>query len=89
MHPETTYAHVISVIIAPMATLSIQAALVVQKYRFDNGLLLGTMLAAVNWYEHAARLRGLPRSRLALTLIATGAAATTLALQQAAHVLAR
>ena len=50
MQCETTYAHMISVIIAPILTLSIRAALVFQKYRFDNGLLLGTMLAAVNWY---------------------------------------
>ena len=65
----------ISVVIAAFVTLSVQAALAFQKYRFNNGLLLGTTLAAVNWYEDAARRKGLPQSRLVLILIATSAAA--------------
>ena len=50
---------------------------------------LGTTLAAVNWYEDAARRKGLPQSRLTLILVATSAAAMTVVLQQAAHVLGR
>jgi hypothetical protein len=49
---------------------------------------VGTTLAAVNWYEDAARRNGIPPSRWTLILIATSAAALTLALQQAARVLA-
>ena len=78
----------ISIMTAAFVTLLVQAALAFQKYRFDNGLMLGTTLAAVNWYEDAARRKGLPPSRLTLILIATSAAALTLALQQAARVLA-
>ena len=78
----------ISIMTAAFVTLLVQAALAFQKYRFDSGLMLGTTLAAVNWYEDAARRKGLPPSRMTLILIATSAAALTLALQQAARVLA-
>ena len=84
----TTHAALISVMTAAFFTLLVQAALSFQKYRFDNGLMLGTTLAAVNWYEDVARRKNLPPSRLTLILIATIAAALTLVLQQAAHVLA-
>ena len=83
---ETTHADLISVVTAAFVTLSVQAALTFQKYRFDNGLMLGTTLAAVNWYEDAARRKGLPPVALTLILIATSAAALTVALQQAARV---
>ena len=77
----------ISVMTAAFVTLLVQAVLAFQKYRFDCGLMLGTTLAAVNWYEDAARRNGIPPSRLTLILIATGAAALAFALQQAARVL--
>ncbi len=78
----------ISALTAAFVTLLVQATLTFQKYRFDNGLMLGTTLAAVNWYEDVARRRNLRPSRLTLILIATIAAAFTVALQQAARVLA-
>jgi hypothetical protein len=78
----------ISVMAAAFVTLLVQAVLAFQKYRFDCGLMLGTTLAAVSWYEDAARRNGLPPSRSTPILIAASAAALTLALQQAARVLA-
>jgi hypothetical protein len=77
-----------AVVAAVFLTLSVQAALAFQKYRFNNGLMLGTTLAALNWYEDTARRNALPRSRLALILIATTAAVLTVVLQQAARVFA-
>lgn len=77
----------ISGMTAAFVTLLVQAVLAFQKYRFDCGLMLGNTLAAVNWYEDAARRNGIPPSRLTLILIATGAAALAFALQQAARVL--
>ena len=86
---EITRADLIPMVIATIVTLSIQAALAFQKYRFNNGLVLGITLAAADWYEDPARRKGLPQSRAALILIATSVGAVTLILQQAAHVLAR
>ena len=80
---ETTHAELVSVMTAAFITLLVQAALAFQKYRFNNGLMLGTALAAVNWYEDTARRKGLPPPRVTLILIATSAAALTLVLQQA------
>ena len=85
---ETTHADVISVVIAAVVSLSVQAVLAFHKYRFNNGLVLGTTLAAVTWYEDTARRKGLPQSRVALILIATSAAALPHILQHAAHVFA-
>ena len=82
MSLERTHADVISVAIAAVVMLSVQAALAFQKYHFNNGVVLGTTLAAVTWYEDTARRKGLPQSRVALTLIATGAAALTIVLQR-------
>ena len=73
---------------AAFFTLLVQAALSFQKYRFDNGLMLGTTLAAVNWYEDVARRKNLPTSRLALIPIVVIAGALTLILRHAVHVLA-
>jgi len=84
----TTRAALISVVTAAFFTLSVQGALTFQKYRFDKGLMLGTTTAAVSWCEDVARRRKFPPSRLTLVLIATIAAAFTVALQQAARVLA-
>jgi hypothetical protein len=84
----TMDAALLSVMTAAFFTLLVQAALSFQKYRFDNGLMLGTTLAAVNWYEDVARRKNLQPSRLTLLLTAAIAAALTLILQQAAHVLA-
>jgi uncharacterized membrane protein YwaF len=85
---ETTHADLISVVTVTVVTLAVQAALTFQKYRFDNGLMLGTTLAAVNWYEDVARRKNLQPSPLTLSLIAVIATALTLILQQAAGVLA-
>jgi hypothetical protein len=84
----TTHTRLIAVVAAAFFTLSVQAVLTFQKYRFDNGLMLGTTLAALKWYEDTARRNGLPRSRVNLILIATSAAAFTVTLQQAARALA-
>jgi hypothetical protein len=81
----TTHAAFISGMIAAFFTLLVQAALAFQKYRFNNGLILGITLAALSWYQDTARCNGLPRSRATLILIATSAAALTLVLQQAAR----
>lgn len=89
MLSDTTHADVIFVGIAAAVTLSVQAALTSQKYRFNYGLVLGAILVAVDWYEDAARRQGLPQSRVALILIATSVAAVSLVLQQAAQVFAR
>ena len=78
----------VSIMAAAFVTLLVQAAVVFQRYRFDCGVMLGTTLAAVNWYEDAARRNGIAPSRPTLILIATGAAALAFALQQAARVLA-
>ena len=85
---QTTHADLISVVTAAVVTLSVQAALAFQKYRFNNGLVLGITLAAVTWYEDITRRKGLPQSRVALILIATGAAALTAVLQQIARMFA-
>ena len=84
----TAYVALVSVMAAVFLTLLIQAALTFQKYRFDKGLTLGTTMAAVNWCEDVARRKNFPPSRLTLFLIATIATAFTVALQQAARVLA-
>jgi hypothetical protein len=84
----TSHAALISVMTAAFVTLWVEAALKFQKYRFDSGLMLGTTLAAVNWFEDVARRKNLRPSRLTLVLIATIAAAFTVALQQAVRVLA-
>jgi len=85
---ETTHADLISVMIAAVITLVVQAALTFQKYRFDNGLMLGITLAAVDWYEDVARRRSARPSRITLILVVTAAAATTVVLQQVVHALA-
>lgn len=83
---ETTHAPLLSVITAAFVTVLVQAALAFQKYRFNNGLMLGATLAAVDWYEDTTRRKGLPPSRRIVLLIATSAAALALALQQVARV---
>ena len=69
-------------------TLLVQAALAFQKYRLNDGLLLAATLAAVEWYEDAARSKGFPLSRLIVLSIAAGAGTLSLVLQRAALVLA-
>jgi hypothetical protein len=85
---EMTGAQLISLMTAALVTLLVQATLAFEKCRFNNGFILGTALAAVNWYEATARRKGLRASRVTLILIATSAAALTLVLQQAAHLFA-
>jgi hypothetical protein len=86
--PHARLVALISVVTAAFFTLSVQGALTFQKYRLDKGLMLGTTMAAVNWCEDVARRKNFPPSRLTLVLIAIIAAAFTVALQQAARVLA-
>ena len=85
---DRTQADVISVVIAAIVTLSVQAALTFQKYRFDNGLMLGITLAAVHWYEEAARRRSARPSRIRLILVVAAASAITVVLQEAIRALA-
>jgi hypothetical protein len=85
---ETTHADLISVVIPGVVTLSVQAALTFQKYRFDNGLMLGIILAAVNWYEEVARRKNARPSRVSLILVVTAAAAIAVGLQEAVRALA-
>jgi hypothetical protein len=85
---QTTHADLISTGTAAVVTLSVQAALAFQKYRFGNGLVLGITLAAVTLYEDITRRKGLPQSRAMLILIATGAAVLPAVLQQIARILA-
>ena len=85
---ETTHAALISVMTAAVVTLLVQAALTFQKYRFDNGLMLGITLAAVDWYEEVARRKNARPSRFSLILVVTAAAAITVGLQQAVRALA-
>jgi len=85
---ETAHAGPVIAMAAAFVTLLVEAALAFQKYRFNNGLMLGTTLAAVTWYEETARRKRWPPSRLTLALIATSAAALTLVFQQLAHVFA-
>ena len=84
----TTGAALLSVVTGALFTLSIQGALTFQKYRFDKGLMLGTAMAAANWCEAVVRRKNLTPSRLTLVLITTIATALTIALQQAARLLA-
>src|ERR1700704_1759062 len=46
----TPRAALISVVTAAFFTLSVQAVVTFQKCRFDKGLMVGTTMAAVNWY---------------------------------------
>ena len=85
---ETTHADLTSVLIAAVITLSVQAALVFQKYRLNDGLMLAATLAAVEWYEEAARSKGLPLSRPIVLSIAASAGALSLVVQRAALVFA-
>jgi hypothetical protein len=68
--------------------LLVQSALAFHKYRFNNGLVLGTTLAAVDLYADKARRKGLQPSRVTLFLIANGAATLTFVCQQAAGLVA-
>jgi hypothetical protein len=61
--------------------LSAQAAVAFERYRFNNGLVIGTTLAAVSCYDDTARRIGLRPSQMQLLLIAT-AAAVTMIVQQ-------
>ena len=78
---ETTHADVISVVIAAVVTLSVHCDRI-PELPFQQGLVLGTTLAAVTWYEDTAHRKGLPQSRVALNLIAASAAALTLILRR-------
>jgi len=69
-------------LVGTILCLSAQAAVAFQRYRFNNGLVLGTTLAAVGCYDDTARRKGLSPSQMELTLIATSAAALTMILRE-------
>ena len=62
-------------------TLPLQAAIAFEKYRFNNGFILA------HWCGDTACRKGFPRSPLTMTRMGGGAAALTLALEQAARLL--
>jgi hypothetical protein len=66
-----------------LLSLSYEAADAFQRYRFGSGLVVGTTLAAVECYEHSVRRRGREPSHAQALVIASGAAALTVALKQA------
>jgi hypothetical protein len=68
-------------LIGTILCLSAQATVAFQKYRFNNGFVLGATLAAVSCYDDKARGMGLRPSQMQLTLIATTAAALTMIVQ--------
>jgi len=72
-------------LIGAILCLSAQAAVAFQRYRFNNGLVLGATLAAVSCYDDTARRMGLRPSQMQLTLIAAAAAALTMMMQQVLH----
>jgi hypothetical protein len=74
-------------LIAGCITLALQAAIAFEKYRFNNGFILGATLAVAKCCGDTACRKGFPRSPLTLTLIAASATALTLALEQAARLL--
>jgi hypothetical protein len=78
---------IIAGLIASGITLALQAAIAFEKYRFNNGFILGATLAAAKWCGDTACRKGFPRSPLTMTLIALSATALTLALEQAARLL--
>jgi hypothetical protein len=69
-------------LIEAILCLSAQAAVAFERYRFNNGLVVGTTLAAVSCYDDTARRVGLRPSQVQLLLIATAAAAVTMIVQQ-------
>jgi hypothetical protein len=85
---EGAFADLVFATAAGFTTLLVQAALAFHKYRFNNGLILGTTLAAVDLYVDSARRNGMQPSRVTLFLIANGAAALTFVCQQAASLVA-
>lgn len=73
----------LSLLIGAVLTLVTEATLAFQRYRFNNGLVLGMTLSAVACYEGTVRRKGLRPSQFELALIATAAAAFTMLAQQA------
>jgi hypothetical protein len=65
-------------LIGPLLTLSAEATLAFQRYRFSNGAVLGTTLFVVAYYQDAARRIGMRPSRMQVSLI--GAITATLAI---------
>lgn len=78
---------IITGLVAGGVTLALQAAVAFEKYRFNNGFILGATLAAAKWRGDTACRKGIPRSPLTMTLIAAGATALTFALEQASRLL--
>jgi|SRR6185295_6077753 hypothetical protein len=68
--------------IGEILCFSAQAAVAFQRYRFNNGLIVGATLAAVSCYDDTTRRKGLRPSQMQLMVIATAAAAATMIVQQ-------
>jgi hypothetical protein len=69
-------------VIEAILCLSTQAAVAFERHRFNNGLVIGTTLAAVSCYDDTARRIGLRPSQVQLLIIATAAAAVTMLVRQ-------
>jgi hypothetical protein len=81
---ETTHTDIwLSLLIGAVLTLVTEATLAFQRYRFNNGVVLGMTLSAVACYEGKVRRKGMTPSQFELALIATVAAALTMLAQQA------
>jgi hypothetical protein len=76
---------IIAGLIAGGIMLALQVAIAFEKYRFNNGFILGATLAVAKWCGDTACRKGFPRSPLTMTLIALSATALTRALEQAAR----
>ena len=57
---------IIAGLIAGGITLALQAAIAFEKYRFNNGFILGAALAAAKWCGDTACRKGFPRSPLTI-----------------------
>jgi hypothetical protein len=68
--------------IGSILCLLAQAGMAFHRYRFNNGLIFGTTMAAVACYADTVQRKGINPSQLQLTLIATGTAALITIAQQ-------
>ena len=68
---------------APIMRPVITLALTFHRYRFGNGIVLGTTLVVVACYEDAARRKGMRPSHGQLSVIAAIAATLTMIVQRA------
>jgi hypothetical protein len=57
-------------LIGPLSTLSAEAALIFQRYGFSNGIVLGTTLVLVGYFQDAAHRNGMRPLLVHLSLFA-------------------